>query len=180
MRILDKHRCKVSSFQLDYRASLITPAGTTEALLPKIVLKGHPVLNLPRPFSVDILAHKEKSSHSVTINLPSTHAYLQIIPQIPIALTGRAYRLFVIVNGTKTLEVNRAPVTAGINGTSQFDGGKKKGEPVFEAKLMQGVNRIEVQIIAEKDRRGRPESKESKDQVVLEKCQIFANLMKPH
>jgi hypothetical protein len=158
---------------------LKSSAGITEALLPKIVLKAHPALNLPRPFSVDILAHKEKSSHSVTINLPSTHAYLQIIPHIPVALTGRAYRLFVIVNGTKTLEVNRAPVTAGINGSSQYDGGKKKGEPVFEAKLMQGVNRIEVQIIAEKDRRGKPEPKDPKEQVVLEKCQIFANLMKP-
>jgi hypothetical protein len=75
--------------------------------------------------------------------------------------------------------VNRAPVTAGINGSSQYDSGKKKGEPVFEAKLMQGVNRIEVHIIAEKDRRGKPESKDPKEQAVLEKCQVFANLMKP-
>jgi len=155
-----------------------------EALLPKVVLSTHPALNLPKPFSVDIFAHKEKTVHSVTLNLPPTHSYIQIIPHIPVALTSRAYRLFVNVNANKILEVNRTPVTAGINGTgidSRSESGKIRGEPVFETKLMQGVNRIEIHIIAEKERKvGKPEPKEPKDAIELEKCNIYVNVMKPN
>ena len=110
-----------------------------------------------------------------------THSYLQITPNIPIALTNRLYRLFVTVNGNRTLEVNRVPVTAGINGVSPgpgYESGKKKGEPVFEAKLIGGVNRIEVEIVAEKDRKGQPESANAKEQIEVEKCTIFLHLMR--
>lgn len=88
------------------------------------------------------------------------------------------YRLFVYVNGNKTFEVNRVPVTAGINGGGEgagFEGGKKKGEPVFEAKLVGGVNRIEVEIVAEKTAKD-GETLGSKDAVEVEKCIIFLNL----
>lgn len=97
---------------------------------------------------------------------------------MPIALTGRLYRLFVQVNGNKTYEVNRVPVTAGINGGSEsagIEGGKKKGEPVFEAKLVGGVNRIEVEIIAEKTSKD-GETPSSKDSVEVEKCTVFLHL----
>ncbi|KAF2869509.1 Bromodomain-containing protein [Massariosphaeria phaeospora] len=151
----------------------------SEALIPKITLTTHPALNLPQPFSVTIPAHKEKTVHSVTMNLRPTHSYLQIVPFIPVALTHRLYRIFVTVNGNKTYEVNRVPVTAGINGASigpGYEGGKKKGEPVYEAKLGAGVNRVEIEIIAERDRKGKPESKDVKEQVEVEKCTIFLHL----
>lgn len=113
-----------------------------------------------------------------------SHSYIQIIPKIPIALTNRMYRLFVTVNGNKTLEANRVPVTAGINGATPgpgFEGGKKKGEPLFEAKLLGGVNRIEVEIIAEKERKEQSENANAnagakKDDVEIEKCTIFLHL----
>lgn len=106
-----------------------------------------------------------------------THSYLQITPKVPIALTNRLYRLFVMVNGNKTFEVNRVPVTAGINGGDSvgFEGGKKKGEPVFEAKLVGGVNRIEVEVIAEKTGR-EGEAATGKDAVEIEKCTVFLHL----
>ncbi|KAF2467407.1 Bromodomain-containing protein [Lindgomyces ingoldianus] len=159
-----------------------------EALIPKITLTTHPALNLPKPFFISIPAHKEKTSHSITISLASSHSYLQIVPHIPVALTNRLYRLFVIVNGNKTFEVNRVPVTAGINGNSiaaGFEGGKKKGEPLFEAKLSPGVNRIEVEAIAEKDKKtaGKTEGRDGKDpkeQVEVEKCTIFVHLMRAY
>lgn len=112
--------------------------------------------------------------------IPQSYNYLQIIPKVPIAFTHRLYRLFVTVNGSKSLEVNRMPVTAGINGSmpNGFEGGKKKGEPTYEAKLMHGVNRLEIEIVAEKDRKGKPESKDSKDQVDIEKCTVFVHLMR--
>lgn len=83
-----------------------------------------------------------------------------------------------MVNGNKTFEVNRVPVTAGINVGAEGAGvesGKKKGEPVFEAKLVGGVNRIEVEIVAEKvDKEGEVEN--GKDAVEVEKCTIFLHL----
>lgn len=130
---------------------------------------------------MDIFAHKQKTAHSATIVVSPTHSYLQITPNIPIALTSRLYRLFVTVNGNRTLEVNRVPVTAGINGASPgpgYEGGKKKGEPVFEAKLVGGVNRIEVELVAEKDRKGQPESGNAKEQIEIEKCTIFLHLVR--
>ncbi|KAL1604074.1 hypothetical protein SLS60_005666 [Paraconiothyrium brasiliense] len=152
-----------------------------DALIPKITLNTHPALNLPKPWTVEIPAHKTKTSHSVTIPIPTTHSYLQITPHVPIAHTNRLYRLFVMVNGNKTFEVNRIPVTAGINGASSspqpgIEAGKKKGEPVYEAKLGAGVNRVEVEIVAEKDRKGEKESAVPKEQIESEKCTVFLHL----
>lgn len=83
-----------------------------------------------------------------------------------------------MVNGNKTFEVNRVPVTAGINGAGEgagYEGGKKKGEPVFEAKLVGGVNRIEVEIVAEKIAKD-GETVGGKDAVEIEKCTVFLHL----
>ncbi|KAJ8115070.1 hypothetical protein OPT61_g3186 [Boeremia exigua] len=150
----------------------------TEALIPSLTLNTHPALNLPHPWTVTIPASKTKTHHSATLNLSPTHSYLQITPKVPIALTGRLYRLFVLVNGNKTFEVNRVPVTAGINGGGEgagLEGGKKKGEPVFEAKLVGGVNRIEVEVVAEKvSKEG--EAASNKEAVEIEKYTVFLHL----
>jgi hypothetical protein len=146
-------------------------------LIPKVTLNTHPALNLAQPWTVDVLASKQKTAHSATVVVSPAHSYLQITPKVPIALTSRLYRLFVTVNGNKTFEVNRVPVTAGINGSSPgpgYEGGKKKGEPVYEAKLVGGVNRIEVEMIAEKNS---PDGT-AKEQVEIEKCTIFLHLMR--
>lgn len=117
--------------------------------------------------------------------LPPSCTYLQIVPHVPIALTSRLYRLFVTVNGNKTFEVNRIPVTAGINGASAaqgYEGGKKKGEPVYEAKLVVGVNRVEVEIVAEKEKKagttkeGGAVGGKDRDTVDVEKCTLFLHL----
>jgi hypothetical protein len=150
-------------------------------LIPKITLNTHPALNVAKPWSVDIYANKQKTEHSVTLMVAPMHSYLQITPQVPIALAGGEYRLFVSVNGNKALEVNRVPVTAGINGSSPgpgYENGKKKGEPVFEAKLGGGVNRIEVEIVAGKDHKGAPETNNVKDLIDVEKCTIYLHFMR--
>lgn len=134
-----------------------------------------------KPWSVNVFANKQKKSHSATIVVSPTNSYIQITPNVPIALTDRLYRLFVTVNGNKTLEVNRVPVTAGINGSSPgpgYEGGKKKGEPVFEAKLVGGVNRIEVEIVAEKDNKAQAENGTKEEHVETEKSTIFLHLMR--
>ncbi|KAI8940182.1 hypothetical protein NX059_003889 [Plenodomus lindquistii] len=155
-----------------------------EALIPKITLNTHPALNASKPWSVSVPSSLTKTSHSATIVVSPSNSYIQITPKVPIALTNRLYRLFVTVNGTRTLEVNRVPVTAGINGVSPgpgYEGGKKKGEPVFEAKLVGGVNRIEVEIVAEKEHKDgdAKDAKEKKeDQIEIEKSTIFLHLMR--
>lgn len=149
-------------------------------MIPRIKLNTHPGVDMPKPWSVNILANKQKTTHSATLVVPPTNTYIQIVPSVPIALTGRMYRLFVSVNGQKTLEVSRAPFTAGPNGASpdpNFENGKKKGEPHFVGKLVGGVNRIEVEIVAEKERKDQPESSNPKDQLDVEKCTIFLHLM---
>jgi hypothetical protein len=132
-------------------------------------------MNLQEPWSANIVANKQKTTYSATMMVSPRSSYIQIIPYVPIALTNRMYRIFVMVNGNKTLEANRVPVTAGINGASPgpgYEGGKKKGEPLFEAKLVAGVNRIEIEIVAEKDRKGQSETGNARD-VDIEKCTIF-------
>ncbi|KAF1360527.1 Bromodomain-containing protein [Lizonia empirigonia] len=150
----------------------------SEALIPRLTLNTHPALNLPHPWSISVPASKTKTHYSATVVISPVHSYLQITPNVPIALTNRLYRLFVMVNGNKTFEVNRVPVTAGINGGAEgagFEGGKKKGEPVFEAKLVGGVNRIEVEIVAEKDGKD-VEAVDGKEAVEIEKCTVFLHL----
>jgi len=155
--------------------------GHEEALIPKITLNTHPALTASKPWSVKILADKQKTIYSATMVVAPANSYIQVVPKVPIALTSRMYRLFVTVNGNKTLEANRVPVTAGINGATPgpgYEGGKKKGEPLFEAKLLGGVNRIEVEIVAEKERKEQTENggAQKKEDVEIEKCTIFLHL----
>lgn len=169
--------------QLDFASVANNCIDIDEALLPKITLNTHPALNLAKPWSASVLGSKQKMSHSATIVVSAINSYIQITPKVPIALTNRLYRLFVTVNGNRTLEVNRVPVTAGINGSSPgpgYEGGKKKGEPVFEAKLIGGVNRIEVEIVAEKEQKDGADSDggKEKNQIDVEKSTIFLHLMR--
>lgn len=163
-----------------------------EAVIPKITITASPILNLPKPFQITIPPHKQKAITSTTLNLPPTHSYLHIVPSLPIALTNRAWRIHVSVNGNKIMESSRMPLTANLNGGPVgYDGGKKKGEPLYEAKLVPGMNRVDIEVIAERDRgaKGRESESEGKDvrekegQVLkdrdlvdIEKCTIFCRV----
>lgn len=196
----------------------------SDALLPTITLSAHPSLSLPRPFRLFIPASPTLLQHSVTITLPSTHDYLQIVPHVPVALASppRPYRLFVTVNGVRLIEVAK-PSAVGTTSASNStplnqnpppaggvapvapvapvpaDSGKEKGRPRFEGRLVPGVNRLEVEIVAatagaEKSKdvttaggtagaqqngqgQGGQPAKKERD-VEWEKCTIFVNLMR--
>ncbi|KAF2650142.1 Bromodomain-containing protein [Lophiostoma macrostomum CBS 122681] len=153
----------------------------SEALIPKIVLTSAPTLNGAKPFSITIPAHKQKTTQSATINLPPSHSSLQIVPHIPVAFSSRGYRIFYQLNGKAYSESLRTPPSASMNGsTPTYEGGKKKGEPLYEAKLAAGVNRIEFEVVAERDRKGKPDSKDPKELIDVEKCTIFVNLLRGH
>jgi hypothetical protein len=162
-------------------ALLTSSPDLSDALIPKIVLTSAPTHNGAKPFSTTIPAHKLKTTQSVTINLPPSHSSLQIVPHIPVAFSNRAYRLFYQLNGKSYSESLRPPPSASMNGSSpSYDSGKKKGEPLYEAKLVAGVNRIEFEVVAEKDRKGKPDSKDPKELIDVEKCTIFVNLMRAY
>jgi hypothetical protein len=136
-----------------------------------------------------IPASKQKTTQSITINLPPTHSHIHIVPYLPVALDGRPWRSFYTLNGKRFSETPRALANPGINGMtpSSYEGLKKKGEPLYDAKLVPGVTRIEIEVIAEKTERDMAKvvgdgkdggSRDAKDLVDVEKCTIFANLMR--
>jgi hypothetical protein len=105
------------------------------------------------------------AQQSITINLPSTHYYLQIKPAIAASLLERQFKLFV------TCGTIRLPAMPTIPGHSV-----DQRHPLFEARLLPGVNRIEVELIAAVPKvAAKPVSGQ---EVELEKITIFANLMR--
>lgn len=103
------------------------------------------------------------TQQSVTVNLPSTHYYLQIKPTIATSLLERQYKLFVT-------SVNRLHAMPTIPG-HPID----QRNPLFEARLVPGVNRIEVELIAALPKGAKPINGQDFE---LEKITVFANLMK--
>jgi hypothetical protein len=134
-----------------------------DSVLQSLAFATHPALGLPKPMTVTIPAHPTNTQQSVTVTVPSTHYYFQITPHIPVGLTNRPYRLFVMVNGLRMSEYIKP-------GTERV-----KDRPVFDARLERGiVNRIEVEVLAGKGTLG----KGGKEEVDLEKCTVFVHVMR--
>ncbi|EME79415.1 uncharacterized protein MYCFIDRAFT_90064 [Pseudocercospora fijiensis CIRAD86] len=136
----------------------------SQALLPVVKLSTHPQLrNITTPYSLDITPHATLSHQSTTITLPSTHYYLSIAPTISRELAvGRAYKLFVSVNGTRLTQRD-----------TQFHADTGKRTHVYEGSLAQGVNRIEIECAAAKI----GENGDGKG-LDVEKVTVFANLLR--
>jgi hypothetical protein len=129
-----------------------------DALLANVTLATHPHIKLPKPLQVTIPPHPTLSQQSLTMTLPSSHYYLQVSPTISKALSfGRPYKLFVTVNNIRLTQRE-----------TQQDGFLRTH--VYEASLIQGVNRIEIEVAAAKDN--------GKEGLDVEKLTVFANLMK--
>lgn len=131
----------------------------SQSLLPVVTLSTHPQLRLQKPYSLAVPPHASLSQQSRTITLPSTHYYVQIAPTISRELSmGRAYKMFVTVNGTRLTQRD-----------TQFHADSGKRTHMYEGSLASGVNRIEVEVAAAKvdgDGKG----------LDVEKVTIFANL----
>lgn len=106
------------------------------------------------------LAHQ-----SITINLPPTHYYLQIQASLAAPLLERHYKIFA-TSGTQRL--HNVPRVPGSLLDPQY--------PNFEARLLPGVNRIEIELIAALSK-GAPKGATGQD-VEMEKITIFANLLR--
>ncbi|KAJ5037443.1 uncharacterized protein L3040_007618 [Drepanopeziza brunnea f. sp. 'multigermtubi'] len=142
-------------------------AGKTaaDAMITNLCLATHPGLNISRHFRMDLPPSPVMAQQSITINLPSTHYYLQIKPTIAPSLLERQHKLFV-TSGTQRL--NAMPLIPGHPVDPRH--------PLFEARLLPGVNRIELELIAALPKgSGKPASGQD---VELEKITVFANLLR--
>jgi hypothetical protein len=134
-------------------------------MITNLSLATHPGLNISKHFRMDLPPSPTMAQQSVTINLPSTHYYLQLKPTIAASLLERQYKLFV------TSGIQRLHAMPTIPGHS-ID----PRHPLFEARLLPGVNRIEIELIAALPK-GVPKPANGLDGEV-EKIIVFANLMR--
>ncbi|KFY86487.1 hypothetical protein V500_07595 [Pseudogymnoascus sp. VKM F-4518 (FW-2643)] len=137
----------------------------SDSMITNLHLSTHPGLHLTRHFHMDLPPSPTMTQQSITINLPHTHYYLQIKPTIADSLMERQHKLFV-TSGTQRLvampQVPGQPID--------------HRNPLFEARLLPGVNRIEVELIAALPKGASKAA--SGQEVELEKVTIFANLLR--
>lgn len=145
--------------------AMLTPSAASDAMITNLSLATHPGLNISRHFKMDLPPSPTMAQQSITINLPSTHYYLQIKPSIAPALMERQHKLFVT---SGTVRLHAMPLIP----THPVD----QRQPLFEARLHPGVNRIEIELIAALPK-GTAKMSNGQD-VELEKITVFANLMR--
>ncbi|KAH9220586.1 hypothetical protein DL95DRAFT_357236 [Leptodontidium sp. 2 PMI_412] len=138
---------------------------SSDAMITNLSLATHPGLNIARHFRMDLPPSETMAQQSITINLPSTHYYLQIKPSIAQSLLDRQHKLFV-TSGTQRLHA--MPLIPGHPVDHRH--------PLFEARLLPGVNRIDVELIAALPK-GSAKPASGQD-VELEKITVFANLLR--
>ncbi|PMD38186.1 Bromodomain-containing protein-like protein [Hyaloscypha variabilis F] len=137
----------------------------SDAMITNLSLATHPGLNISRHFRMDLPPSPTMAQQSITINLPSTHYYLQIKPTIAASLLERQHKLFVTCGNHRLHAMPTIPGHA-----------VDQRHPLFEARLLPGVNRIEVELIATLPKgAAKPVSGQ---EVELEKITVFANLMR--
>jgi hypothetical protein len=150
-------------FYSPYAANKFVDA--SDAMITNLSIATHPGLNISKHFRMDLPPSPTMAQQSITINLPSTHYYLQIKPTISPSLLERQYKLFV------TSGVSRLHAMPAVPGQSV-----DSRQPLFEARLIPGVNRIEIELIAALPK-GATKPANGQD-VEMEKITVFANLMK--
>ncbi|KAK3073870.1 hypothetical protein LTR53_004169 [Teratosphaeriaceae sp. CCFEE 6253] len=135
-----------------------------QALLPTVGLATHPQLPIPKRFSIAIPPHPTLAQQSTTLTLPNSHYFLQICPTISRELsTGRPYKLFVTLNGVRLNQRD-----------TKFFAETGRRTHVYEGSLMQGVNRVEVEVAAQRVGGGWKEG----EGLDVEKVTVYANLMR--
>ncbi|XXH05666.1 Cyclin-dependent kinases regulatory subunit (Cell division control protein cks1) [Hypoxylon texense] len=112
------------------------PIKESEALIPKLVIASHLSLQLESRLSITIPASPTETQQELVFNSPHTHYRLQLKPQVAPFLEAqqREWKLNVIHDSVR-LYPSSVP----------FD---KRNEPVFDASLRFGMNRLEVSLVA--------------------------------
>lgn len=133
-------------------------------MITNLQILTHPGLNIQRHFRMDVPPSDTIAQYSITIQLPATHYYLQIKPTIATPLLSRQHKLFV------TSGINRLHAMPTIPG-QPID----NRQPLFEARLLPGVNRIEIELIAALPK---GEKGVNGQDAEIEKITVFANLLR--
>lgn len=160
------HHTQQSTVNSGFEAMWRAPGkDASDAMITNLSLATHPGLNISKHFKMDLPPSPTMTQQSITINLPATHYYLQIKPTISPSLLDRQHKLFV-TSGTQRLHAMPTIPGHSVDTT----------HPLFEARLLPGVNRIEIELIAALPK-GAPKPANGQD-VELEKITVFANLLK--
>ncbi|KAI9785841.1 MAG: hypothetical protein M1816_008233 [Peltula sp. TS41687] len=106
----------------------------SDALITNVNISTHPGLTLESHFRLDVPASDTATQHSVTMHLPASHYYLNIVPTLASGLATRPHVL-VVTTAYGTQKIQALPHS-------------DPRAPVYEIRLMAGVNRIDVEIVA--------------------------------
>lgn len=136
-----------------------------EALITNLSISTHQGLKIDKHFHLDVPPSPTTTQQSITITLPSTYYYLQLIPTVAASVLHRPYKTFVTVNGNRIMPNPQMP--------EQSDARKS----LYEHRVVPGMNRIEVEIVAGTPR-GAPKIGTGPE-LEVEKITIFAHLMRP-
>ena len=142
---------------------LLTYVDASDALISNLTIATHPMLKLDRHFHLDIPPSPTATQQSVTITLPATHYFLQITPTVASNVLNRQSRIFVTVNNQRLMSTQ-------LRAESQ-----DARRSLYDARLIPGINRVEVEIIAG-PARGAPKIGQGLD-IELEKVTVFVNLV---
>lgn len=102
------------------------------------------------------------TQQSITINLPSDHYYLRIIPTFAPSALSRPHKYIVNLGFQKIKESK-----------------DESGQIVYDTRILPGVNKIEVDMIVGVARGVPKVSATGEDLHEFERTTIFAHLMKP-
>lgn len=134
-------------------------------MITNVNLATHPGLNITHHLRMDVAPSETMAQQSITLNLPSSHYYMQIKPTIAAHLMERQHKLFV------TSGPHRLQAMPSIPGQRVDD-----RHPLFEARLLPGVNRIDIEMIAALPK-GEPKPAHGFD-MEMEKITIFAHVLR--
>ena len=119
---------------------LLTPIGYADSLLPSVLIRTHPSVAMDHRFRLEIPADAKEAHQNLTVHVPGNHGRLQVIPRLaPFEHQGRAYRMFVSINGQTVGRATPLPVP---------DDPLPQNAIVFDLNLQYTTNIVIITVIA--------------------------------
>ena len=150
------HLSQILVFQTEFVA---------EALMTNLSLSTHPGLKIDKHFHLDIPPSPTSTQQSITVTLPSSYYYLQLAPSLTSSVMHRPYKIFVTVNNNRIVPTPQ-----------RADESSDSRKSLYEHRVLPGMNRIEVEVVAG-TQRGAPKVGTGPD-LEVEKTTIFVHLVK--
>ncbi|KAL8977934.1 MAG: hypothetical protein Q9205_006366 [Flavoplaca limonia] len=135
-----------------------------EAMITNLSISTHPGLKIDKHFHLDIPPSPSTTQQSITITLPSTHYFLQIVPTLASSVVQRPLKTFVTANNNRIPPTPQRPEDSDIK------------KPLYESRVQPGMNRIDVEMVAGTPR-GAPKVGTGPE-LEIEKITIFAHIVK--